>query len=117
MSYVRSVPPGLLLAGGRSKGLLKSLLAGWPDRFVHRRKIGFAYNLRWAWGASGFSGLRELVDEAAVARFADNLPAALHGPPHRWTSRAIFTAFPRVWRLACWSGFERRLADAENRPA
>ena len=116
MSYVRSLPPPMLLTRGRSKGLLKSLLAGWPDWFVHRRKIGFAYNLRWAWRLSGFSGLRELVDDTAVARFAGDLPAALHGPPHRWNSRDVFAAFPRVWRLACWSAFERRLAEAAGGP-
>ena len=116
VNYVRSVPPHIVLAGGRSKGLLKGLLEGWPAWFVHRRKIGFAYNLRWVWRLSGFAGLRELVDESAVARFAGDLPTALHGPPRSWRSADIFAAFPRVWRLACWSGFERRLRDAVRGP-
>ncbi len=116
MGYVRSLPPAMLLAQGRSKGLLKSLLAGWPDWFVHRPKMGFAYNLRWAWALSAFSGLRELVDDAAVTRFAYDLPVALHSPPHQWKSRDIFRVFPRVWRLACWSAFERRLDEAAPIP-
>jgi asparagine synthase (glutamine-hydrolysing) len=112
MSYARTIPCEMLISQGRSKVLLKNMLSGWPSWFVHRRKVGFAYNLRWAWRASGFAGLRELVDEIAVHRFAAELPAELACDPARWTSRAIFRNFPLAWRLACWSGFERRLDAA-----
>src|SRR5262249_47967265 len=65
MTFARALSPNLLLEGGYSKGLLLGLLDGWPRRFLFRRKRGFTLNLRWAWLARRFEGLREMVDRSS----------------------------------------------------
>ena len=112
VDYARSLPPAVLLHGDRSKALLKRQLRTWPDWFVNRRKIGFAYNLRWFWALSNFRGMRELVDGDTVDRFADRLSPSLRMPPRRWSARAIFANFTTAWKLLAWSRFESRLVEA-----
>jgi|GEM_PF-955133 len=114
MRYLRSLPPECLLVDGRSKGLLKRRLHDWPDWFVHRRKVGFAWHLRWAWGMSGFAGLRELIDAESLDWFGDVLPPALRPRPTNWSHGVMFRHFVKVWKLACWSGFIRRTKATQN---
>ena len=47
VQYARKLWPELLLHGGKTKALLKAQLHGWPDSFMHRPKLGFAFRLRW----------------------------------------------------------------------
>jgi asparagine synthase (glutamine-hydrolysing) len=109
VAYARTLSPEVLFCDGRTKGLLKAELGEWPSRFVNRRKIGFAYNLRWAWYVSRFEGLREMVSRDTVALFSAKLPSELRNEPSRWKSLAIFRNFPAVWKLVAWSSFEDRL--------
>ena len=111
MSYVRSLPQEMMLRPGRSKGLLKVHLDHWPSSFVDRPKMGFGYNLRWAWAVQGLGGLRRLVDEGAVARFEAYLPTTLRGAPSAWRRRDLFRHFDLVTRLAAWSAWRRRVTD------
>ncbi|HKO63278.1 MAG TPA: asparagine synthase-related protein [Pyrinomonadaceae bacterium] len=114
VAFARTLGPEVLFCGGRTKGLLKAQLGDWPARFVNRRKIGFAYNLRWSWYVSRFEGLREMVDRDTVDLFATQLPSELRSEPGRWKSLAIFRNFPTVWKLAAWSSFEERLREASS---
>ncbi|HKO42648.1 MAG TPA: asparagine synthetase B [Pyrinomonadaceae bacterium] len=114
VAFARTLSPDVLFCNGRTKGLLKAELGEWPTRFVNRRKIGFAYNLRWAWYVSRFEGLREMVSRDAVDLFASQLPSELRSEPSRWKSLAIFRNFPTVWKLVAWSSFEDRLRAASS---
>lgn len=108
MAFARSLDPSVLLASGRPKFLLKDQLAGWPSWFLNRPKIGFAYNLRWAWVLRNFAGLRDRIDSEALATFGRCLPEGLTRPPARWTTREIWRHFPQAWKLLAWSAFLRR---------
>ncbi len=112
VAFVRSLPPEYLFFDGQPKALLKAQLSGWPNSFVNRAKVGFAYNLRWAWGLRRFAGLRELVTDEAVAVFAQDLPSELRRTPGQWSSRAIFKNFSVVWKVLAWSRFAERLQRA-----
>jgi glycosyltransferase involved in cell wall biosynthesis len=112
VSFVRSLPPEFLFFDGRPKALLKAQLPDWPQSFVDRPKVGFAYNLRWAWGLRRFAGLRELVTEEAVDLFAKELPSELRRSPRQWSSRVIFKNFSQVWKVLTWSRFAKRLQRA-----
>jgi asparagine synthetase B (glutamine-hydrolysing) len=113
--FVRSLKPEVLFGNGRAKSLLKDQLQSWPDGFVNRPKVGFAYNLRWAWAASRFAGLREMVTREAVDTFESQLPAELRAAPMEWTMLAIFRNFPAVWKLLAWSKFLERLNVARGK--
>lgn len=108
MAYVRSVPPELLMQDGVMKALLKRQLAGWPDWFLKRHKMGFVMNLRWLWAMSGYEGLRDLVLPEAQALFARWLSPRLRRPMAEWTRRDLFRHFTEAWRLLVWSEFARR---------
>lgn len=110
--FVRSLPPSLLLEGGRMKELLKSQLQGWPEWFIERPKVGFTFHLRWLWLACGFQGIRDLVSIDAVKRFEPLLPVSLRVEPRKWGSRVIFREFTTVWKLVAWSAFQQRMAEA-----
>lgn len=114
VGFVKSLPPEQLFADGRSKGLLKRQLSGWPRWFVERRKMGFRYHLRWAWALRGFAGLREMVRPEAVEAFEPWLPPPLRRRPQLWPGRAIFRDFPAVWKVLAWSRFLARLEMAAN---
>ena len=75
MNYVRSLPSAMLCNHASLKKLLKDQLAGWPQWFVERRKLGFAYNLRWHWALTRFSGLREMISHDAVETFSPTCSA------------------------------------------
>jgi asparagine synthetase B (glutamine-hydrolysing) len=107
--FVRSLLPDFLFFDGRPKALLRAQLSDWPDSFVDRPKVGFAYNLRWAWGLNRFAGLRELISEEAVDLFASELPEELRRSPGRWSSFVIFRNFSLVWKVLTWSRFAKRL--------
>jgi asparagine synthase (glutamine-hydrolysing) len=109
VAFVRTLGPDLLFFDGRTKALLKAELQDWPSRFTDRRKIGFAYNLRWAWAVSRFEGLRALVSSDAVEEFGEKLPTELQRDPSSWSSLAIFNNFPVVWKLLAWTSFKERL--------
>ena len=109
VAFVRSLGTDVLFFDGRTKALLKAELQGWPGRFIDRRKIGFAYNLRWAWAVSRFDGLRDLVSRDTVEEFGDKLPAELQNDPSSWSSLNIFNNFPAVWKLLAWTSFKERL--------
>jgi asparagine synthetase B (glutamine-hydrolysing) len=109
VAFVRTLGPDVLFFDGRTKALLKAELKGWPGRFIDRRKIGFAYNLRWAWALSRFEGLREQVSRDTVEEFADKLPAELQSDPSSWRSLSVFNNFPSVWKLLAWTSFKERL--------
>src|SRR5262249_2503665 len=84
------------------------------DWFVHRRKIGFAYHLRWAWGLRRFAGLREMVSEGAAEVFGPQVPVGLRRAPRRWRTWDIFRNFSAAWKLLAWGRFEQRLARAQQ---
>ena len=112
VAFARGLPPSTLRGGGRLKQVLKAQLDGWPHWFVERRKIGFTFHLRWLWLTAGFRGVRELVSDESVDRFAPLLPAPLRSRPRLWKPAPIFQHFATVWKLLAWSAFERRLAQA-----
>lgn len=112
VSFVRTLPPSLLLGGGRMKALLKSQLEGWPEWFIERPKVGFTFHLRWLWLACGFEGIRELVSIDAVREFELLLPLPLRAEPRNWPAHVIFREFATVWKLVAWSGFQQRMAEA-----
>jgi asparagine synthetase B (glutamine-hydrolysing) len=113
-SYVRSLPYHLVAGNGGLKPLLKAQLTGWPDWFLNRPKLGFAYNLRWRWVLTRFDGLRESIVREALETFRVNLPQELSGPSARWSTRAIFSNFGAAWKLLAWSTFLRRLSEARS---
>lgn len=107
--YVRSLPKSYLFHEDTTKYLLKKQLNDWPSWFVHRKKLGFAYNLRWQWALSGFSGLREEIDSQSIHTFSSQLPVPLRGNPAQWKTKDIFTSFTSVWKLLAWSRFLRKI--------
>jgi asparagine synthase (glutamine-hydrolysing) len=111
VSYARSLPYPMLAVDPVMKPLLKRLLHGWPSWFLNRPKLGFTINLRYLWGATNYSGLREAILAESQGRFAQHLPSALRKAATDWTARDIFQHFPLVWKLLAWSRFENR-----NRP-
>lgn len=116
LCYARSLPFELLTAGNRSKALLKAQLPGWPRWFLERRKLGFAFNLRWVWFLSRFEQLREHIDPHAVETFARYLSPVLRQPPRTWKNRDILQHFSAAWRLLVWSTFLRRCDKAAGAP-
>lgn len=114
MAYVRSLPPEMLYGQTSSKQLLKDQLIDWPQWFAERRKLGFAYNLRWHWGLLRFAGLREIVTQETIETFAERVPRALRATPDKWTTQAIFHNFGDAWRLMAWSAFIKRLSQATS---
>jgi asparagine synthase (glutamine-hydrolysing) len=112
MSYVRSLPAEILCRQVSPKRLLKDQLTGWPHWFVERRKLGFAYNLRWHWALTHFGGLREMISRDTIDTFASRVPRALQASPMAWSTRDIFHHFGDAWRLMVWSAFFERLAEA-----
>ncbi|HEV3115570.1 MAG TPA: asparagine synthase C-terminal domain-containing protein, partial [Gemmataceae bacterium] len=114
LAYARTLAPQQLLFSGRPKSLLKAQLLEWPHWFVERRKLGFAYRLRWAWGLRRFRGLRDLLTSDTLAAFEPHLPAGLRSSPRQWKSREIFKNFTAVWKLLSWSRFSERLKLARQ---
>jgi asparagine synthase (glutamine-hydrolysing) len=114
VAYVRSLPFEIVAAQGRNKILIKQRLSDWPHWFLERRKLGFAYNLRWIWALSGYRGLRECVRRDAVEAFASFVPAPLQGDPRHWKTRDILKVFGAAWRLLAWSRFLDRLQRAQS---
>jgi asparagine synthetase B (glutamine-hydrolysing) len=109
LSYARSLPKEILFNGGVVKAVLKDQLSEWPAWFRHRRKIGFAFNLRWLWFATCFKGLRERISVETVERFEGRLPTDVRGDPTGWSNRLIHRHFEVVWKLLVWSAFDDRL--------
>jgi len=109
VSYARSLPFEVLLRGGRTKALLKDSFMGWPRWFLERPKLGFAYNLRWHWGASNYSGLREAIDRRTIDTFAPFVPEVLRQSSSGWKMKDIFLNFEAAWRLLTWARFLARL--------
>jgi asparagine synthetase B (glutamine-hydrolysing) len=112
VSYARSLPFKILVQAGRTKALLKNQLYGWPGWFLERPKLGFAYNLRWHWGLSNYSGLREIINQQAVETFEEFLPSVLRKKPANWNLVDIFQNFEACWRLLAWGRFLLRLDQA-----
>src|SRR5262249_19780232 len=110
--YVRSLPYEIVVGKGRLKSLLKRQLARWPRWFLERRKLGFAFNLRWRWGLSRFDGLRDTVTDEAVETFGDLVPRELRRPARHWTTKDTMNHFADAWRLLAWSAFLDRLSEA-----
>jgi len=109
INYVRSLPFEILVRGGRPKALLKGQLTDWPQWFLERPKLGFAYNLRWHWALSNYSGLRESIDKTAIETFRPYLPLGLRRVAYKWRFTDIFGNFEAAWRLLVWSRFLERL--------
>jgi hypothetical protein len=112
MCYVRSLPYEIAAGNGRLKPLLKSQLLQWPVWFLERRKLGFAYNLRWRWALSRFDGLRDSVKDEAVEIFGDLIPGELRRPARHWTTKTVISHFGEAWRLLVWSAFLDRVSEA-----
>jgi asparagine synthetase B (glutamine-hydrolysing) len=112
ISYVRSLPFAVLAGDGTLKPLLKGQLCGWPDWFLGRPKLGFAFNLRWRWALACFEGLRESVSQEALEWFDDRIPSHFRLPPRRWTSKNIIENFSTAWKLLAWSLFLKRASEA-----
>jgi asparagine synthetase B (glutamine-hydrolysing) len=112
MNYVRSLPVEMLCDNSSIKRLLKDQLADWPKWFVERRKVGFAYNLRWHWALTRFGGLREMISQNSIQAFSDRISPKLRGSPSTWKTRDIFNNFSEVLRLMVWSAFIDRLTAA-----
>ena len=114
MCYLRSLPYEIVAGRGNLKSLLKSQLDGWPEWFIERPKLGFAFNLRWRWALSRFEGLRELVTDEAIETFGELVPSELRLHPRNWTTMAITRRFAEAWRLLVWSMFIRRFSEANR---
>jgi asparagine synthase (glutamine-hydrolysing) len=112
MCYLRSLPYEMIAGNGASKSLLKAQLNGWPEWFLERPKLGFAFNLRWRWALSSFDGLRELVTNEAIETFGELVPHDLRAPTQNWTMKGIIGHFGEAWRLLVWSMFLGRLSEA-----
>ncbi len=106
--YARSLPCSMLAADAVLKPLLKRQLFGWPSWFINRPKLGFTMNLRYLWGTSNYSGLREAILVESQDQFASYLPAVLRKRASDWTALDIFQHFPIVWKLLAWSRFKNR---------
>lgn len=51
ISMTKEMPPEWMFTEGKAKGLLKSYLKeSWPDWYINRRKMGFPFRIRYAWG-------------------------------------------------------------------
>jgi len=111
MTFARSLQPPSLFGSNRPKHLLKDQLGDWPTWFLDRKKLGFAYNLRWAWALRGFAGLRDRIEADSQAVFGRVLPPTLRRPASQWTTRDIWRDFPQVWKLLAWSAFQRRARE------
>jgi asparagine synthetase B (glutamine-hydrolysing) len=112
LAHARSIGPDVLLHGERPKALLKAQLKTWPNWFVHRRKLGFAFRIRWSWGLRRYQGLRELIEPEALETFGAAVPQSLRSPPRDWRTRDILKNFKEAWLLLAWSCFLRRLCRA-----
>jgi asparagine synthase (glutamine-hydrolysing) len=112
MCYLRSLPYEKIAGDGTTKSLLKCQLNAWPEWFVERPKLGFAFNLRWRWALSRFEGLRELVTDEAIETFGDLVPHDLRLASRNWTAKGIMSHFGEAWRLLVWSMFVGRLSEA-----
>ena len=109
MAYAKEMTPNWMFADNKPKGLLKSYLKSeWPDWFVNRRKMGFQFRIRYAWGIRFYSGLRELVSEKSMDVAAPFLPEALRKSPKKWSTLAIFKNFKEAWKAVMWSQFQDR---------
>ena len=117
VAFVRGLAPDLLLFDGKPKALLKAQLSGWPRMFVNRPKVGFTQNLRWAWAASRFTGLREMITSDSIAAFEAQLPQEMRHGASMWHSLTIFRNFTSAWKLLAWSLFNKRLKSAVEGPA
>ena len=111
MALARNLPPDQLLRAGQLKAVLKRQLEGWPERFIERPKIGFAYHLRWHWAVANFDGLREGIQFDSYEPFCDGLPDSLRIDPKQWSMLAIFRNFVTAWKLLAWSSFMNRLKN------
>ena len=114
LAWARSLPPDRLLENGTMKSLLKVQLVGWPDWFIERRKVGFAFRIRWFWAMSNYSGLRERISWPDCELFRDRLPLSLKASPASWSFQDIFRNFDAVWKLLVWSAFIRRFQQAHQ---
>ena len=109
MSYAREMIPEWLFNEGRAKGLLKSYLKpDWPDWFVNRRKMGFPFRIRYAWGLRNYSGLRSLISDKSMDIMANFLPECFRKPPKKWSGYSIFKNFEAAWKAVMWSQFQDR---------
>lgn len=109
ISMTKEMPPEWMFTEGKAKGLLKSYLKeSWPDWYINRRKMGFPFRIRYAWGVRLYSGLRDLVSEKSMEVSSAYLPKALCKSPKKWSSLAIFRNFPEVWKALMWSQFQDR---------
>lgn len=114
MVFARSLSYQQLFFSKTSKSILKEQLKAWPRLFVERKKIGFGYRLRWAWGFHGFRGLRELISLESHSTFLSKLPYSLRKSPSTWKSLDIFSNFSAVWRLLVWSQFLARIQKSNS---
>lgn len=114
VGYVRSLPYAMLAGNGTLKPLLKSQLLCWPDWFLNRPKLGFAFNLRWRWALTRFDGLRDSVTQEAIDWFGGQVPNELQRPARSWTTKAIMENFSDAWKLLAWSLFLGRVSEAAS---
>ncbi len=99
MHFMRKVPPALTLRSGVTKPFLKSCLSEFPRRFVERRKVGMAFNLRYLMFPHFrrfHSGIRFDALEEHGLSVADL---------RRFSSRTIFSNFDRFWKAFVLSTF------------
>jgi asparagine synthase (glutamine-hydrolysing) len=114
VNYARTLPFEVLCHDNKSKALLKAQLAGWPQWFLERPKLGFTLNLRWLWGASNFTGLREAISAETVETFTQWLPEPLRASSGEWRALDIFRNFQGAWRMLAWSQFLARFGEAQR---
>ena len=109
INMTKQMPPEWMFTDGKAKGLLKSYLKeSWPDWYINRRKMGFPFRIRYAWGVRLYSGLRDLVSEKSMEISSAYLPTVLCKSPKKWSSLAIFRNFAEVWKAVMWSQFQDR---------
>lgn len=109
MSYIRSLPHEIMFHQHTPKYLLKEQLAGYfSERFLERKKSGFTFNMRYVWGFSRYSGLREMVSSEAIELSSKWLPESLRNTARKWKTIEIFLHFDKVWKLLVISIFLRK---------
>lgn len=114
MSYIRSLPFDIVAGSDETKPLLKNQLS-YPNWFVARRKLGFAYNLRWRWALTRFEGLRDLIMDEAIETFSHLSSGELRRPARYWSTASILNNFGEAWRLFVWSAFLERFSSIARR--
>lgn len=98
MHFVRGIPASYFLESGITKSILKAFLDDFPDWFVNRRKVGFAFNFRYCL-APFYRMIYQHIDFGKLSDMGVPLP------PAKFTYQRMFQDFDTFWKLYVLSKF------------